>query len=152
MTIKTIDLGPGTLTLGTAPLDIAGQMTNVRLDSAESVTSTDAIPVLSGEEKAGSDKVTHTHTLAGNLFQDLDAAGVVAYSFANAGDWVECTFVPNTALGASIAGEVCPVPITIGGDVTGTAAQRGENPRSDISWRFRPFPGQTTADIFTPGL
>lgn len=149
MTIKTTNLGPGTLSLGAVPLDISGQMTNTRLETAEQVTSTDAIPVLSGEEKAGTDRVTHTHTLAGNLFQDLDAAGVVAYSFAHAGEWVACTFVPNTVEGATVAGQVCPVPITIGGDVTGTAAKPGESARSDISWRFRPVPGDTVADIFT---
>lgn len=149
MTIKTYDLGPGTLTLGSTPLNISGQMTNARVETSESVTTTDPIPVLSGEEKAGTDRVTHTHTLAGNLFQDLDAAGVVAYSFANAGVWVPCVFTPNTAKAAKVTGEVCPVPITVGGDVTGTAAKRGENPRSDISWRFRPT--GTVAAMFTPG-
>lgn len=150
MTIRTVDLGPGSLTLGTIPLDISGQMTSVRLDTSEAVTTTDPIPVLSGEEKAGSDKVTHTHTLAGNLFQDYDAAGVVAYSFANAGKWVACEFVPNSDLGATIEGEVCVIPITVGGDLTGTTERRGENPRADISWRFRPANNGPVSSIFTP--
>lgn len=149
MTINVYDLGPGSLTIGTAPLNIAGQLTNCRLETSESVTSTDAIPVLSGEELAGTDRVDFTHTLAGNLFQDLDAAGVVAYSFAHAGEWVACVFTPSTAEGAVLTGQVSMVPITVGGDVTGTAAKRGPNPRSDFSWRFRPTPGDTVADIFT---
>lgn len=151
MPIKTENLGPGSLILGTgSPLEVAGQLTSCRLDSAENVTSTDPVPVLSGEEQQGTDKVTHTHTLAGNLFQDYDAPGVVAFSFANAGVWVPCTFIPNSDTGATLAGEVRPIPITVGGDITGTAARRGENPRSDISWAFRPAPGDTVADIFTP--
>lgn len=150
MTIHTIDLGPGTLTIGSGALEVSGQLTNCRVDTAESVTSTDPVPVLSGEEKAGSDKVTFTHTLAGNLFQDLRTAGVVAYSFAHAGEWVPVTFTPNTALAASVSGLVSPIPITIGGDITGTAAKRGENPRSDISWRMKPADGETVADMFTP--
>jgi len=147
--IKTIDLGPGSLALGVAPLEAAGQTTSMRLDTAEQVTTTDPIPVLSGEEKAGTDKVTHTHTLAGNLFQDLDAAGVVTFSFVNAGQWVPCVFKPTSGA-ALLTGEVRPIPITVGGDITGTVNKRGENPRSDISWAFRPAPGDTVADIFTP--
>lgn len=147
--IKTVDIGPGSLTLGAANLQIAGQVTSSRLDTSESVASTDPIPVLSGEEKAGTDRVTHTHTLVANVFQDYDAAGLVAFSFANAGQWVDCTLTPNTVDGAKVTGEVCVVPITVGGDVTGTATRRGENPRSDISWRFRPADNGTVASIFT---
>lgn len=150
MTIKTVDLGPGTLTLG-GPLECASQLTNCRVETSESVESTDPIPVLSGEEKAGSERVSHTQTIAGNLFQDLDAAGVVAYSFANAGLWKTCTFTPNTTQAAVVNGEACIVPITVGGDVTGTPGKRGDNLRSDFTWRFRPLPGETVADTFTPG-
>ena len=152
MPIKTYDLGPGTLTIGSGALEVSGQMTNCRMETSESVSSTDPVPVLSGEEKAGSDRVTFTHTLAGNLFQDLDTAGIVAYSFANAGQWVPVTFVPNTSEGASVNDLTSPIPITIGGDVTGTADRRGENPRSDISWRLKPADGDTIADMFTPSV
>lgn len=153
MAIKTVDLGPGSLTLGTGPgLEVSGQLTSCSVETSESVATTDPVPVLSGEEKAGTDKVTHTQTIKGNLFQDLDAAGVVAYSFANAGLWKACTFTPNTVKAAKVDGEVCLVPITVGGDVTGVVGRRGDPLRSDFSWRFRPTTGKTVAQTFTPGV
>lgn len=149
MAIKTYDIGPGTLTVGAAPLNVGAQITSCRVETSESVTSTDAIPVLSGEELAGTERVEFTHTLRANVFQDFDAAGLVAYSYAQAGNWVPCVFTPSTARGMKITGQVCIVPVTIGGDVTGTAAKRGENPRSDITWRLKP--NTTIAAMFTAG-
>ncbi len=137
MAIKTYDLGPGTLTLGVGALQVAAQLTNCRVEASEQVTAVASVPVLSGEELTGDDRVAFTWTLAGNLFQTLDTGEVVAWSWANKGTPQDFAFVPSTAEGASVEGITYPVPITIGGDVTGTAASRGEKPRSDFSWRCK---------------
>lgn len=137
MTIKTYDLGPGTLTLGAGALQVAAQLTSCRVEASENVASSDAVPVLSGEELAGSERITFTYTLAGNLFQTLDTGEVVAWSWTNKGTAQAFAFVPSTAEAASVEGFTYPVPITIGGDVTGTAGNRGDKPRSDFSWRCK---------------
>jgi hypothetical protein len=135
MAIKKYNLGPGTLTLGAGALAVEGQLRNCRVEAAEQVTTTEAIPVLSGEELAGSDRVTFTWTLAGTLLQDLEAAGVIDWSWANKGTEQPFTFVPNTVEGRQVSGICKPVPITIGGDVTGTAANPGDPAQSDFTWR-----------------
>lgn len=139
MTIKVYDLGPGTLKLGTSgsSLNIEAQLRNCRVESAEQVTSTDPKPVLSGEELTGNDKVTFTWTLAGTLFQDLSAAGIIDWSWANRATWTPFEFVPSTSAGRVVKGSVSPVPIMVGGEVTGTAEKRGDNPTSDFSWRAK---------------
>lgn len=145
MPIKTTHLGPGILTLGAGALAVSGQITNCRIEVSESVTTTDPIPVLSGEELAGSEKVDHAYVLAGGLLQDLDAGGVIDWSWTNKGTPQPFTFVPSTAAGRQVAGITTPVPITIGGDVTGTAAKPGEPARADFSWRCK---GGDVAPVF----
>lgn len=135
--IKTVNLGPGTLTLGAGPLAVEGQLRNCRVEAAENVTTTEAIPVLSGEELAGSERVSFNWTLAGTLLQDLDAAGVIDWSWTNKGTEQPFTFVPNTAEGREVSGICKPVPITIGGEVTGTAANPGAPLQSDFTWRCK---------------
>lgn len=137
MAIKTVHLGPGTLKLGSGPLAVAGQITNCRVEVAENVTTGTAIPVLSGEELAASERIDFAYTLAGNLLQDLDAGGVVDWSWQNKGTEQPFEFVPSTAAGRQVSGITFPVPITIGGDVTGTAAKPGDPARSDFSWRCK---------------
>lgn len=140
MAIKTQYLGPGTLTLGTGPLAVSGQITNCRVEASESVTTGTAIPVLSGEELAASERVDHSFTLAGNLLQDWAAGGVVDWSWINAGTEQSFSFVPSTAAARKVSGTIYPVPITIGGDVTGTAAKPGDPARSDFTWRCKGKP------------
>lgn len=137
MTIKTYNLGPGTLTLGAGALAVQGQITNCRVSAAEAVTAGAAIPVLSGEELEASERITFNWTLAGNLLQDLDAGGVIDWSWTNKGTEQPFTFVPSTAEGRSVEGICKPVPITIGGDVTGTAANPGDPAKADFSWRCK---------------
>lgn len=128
MPIKTFKMGPGTLKLGVAgATDASAQITNARVEWDESVTSTDAVPVLDGQELAGEDEATYAATLAGNVVQDIDAAGLVAWSWTNKGQVVDFEFVPNTVEGRAVTGQVRVVPITLGGDVK-------QRPRSDISW------------------
>lgn len=127
MAIQSYKPGPGTLTIGVAPLDVSCQVTSMAVEPSESVSSSAAVDVLCGETLAGDDDVTLTYRLKGNLLQDLAAAGVVDYSWVNASDEVPFAFVPSTALGREVAGTVRVVPLKIGGDVKVRAT-------SDLDW------------------
>lgn len=137
MAIKVYDLGPGTLKLGSGLLQVEAQLTNCRVEASETVTAAAAIPVLSGEELAGNEQTRFTWTLAGNLLQDIDAGGVIDWSWTNKGEPEPFTFIPSAAEARQIVGTTFPVPITVGGAVTGTATNRGPNPTSDFSWRAK---------------
>lgn len=129
MTVKSYKLGPGTLTLGAAPLDVSGQITNCRVEASENVTTIgDALELLSGETLAAEESAAYRFTLAGSLVQDLAANGVIDYTWLNKGLEVPFTFVPSTAEGREVTGVVVPIPLTIGGDVK-------SRPTSDFSWR-----------------
>jgi hypothetical protein len=137
MAIKTVHLGPGTLTLGSGPLAVQGQITNCRVQAAEQVASGNRTPVLSGEELEASERITFNWTLVGTLLQDWDAGGVVDWSWTNKGTEQPFVFVPSTAEARSVTGICKPVPITIGGAVTGTAANPGDPADADFSWRCK---------------
>lgn len=133
MPIQSYKINEGTLILGTTPLDVTAQVTSFKVSASEEVTSTDAIPVLSGEEIAAEEEASNKFALEGNLLQDLSVAGVVAWSWANAGTWQPFVFVPNNALDRAVGGLCCPVPLEIGGDVKA----RGT---SDLTWRIQGTP------------
>lgn len=124
---STYKVGPGLLTLGTAPLDISAQMTACTVDPTEEVKTEEDIPVLSGDVVAGVDEVSQAYRLKGNLLQGLAVAGVVDFTWTNAGEVVPFTYVPNTAEGRSVTGQVRVVPLAIGGTVK-------ERARSDFDW------------------
>lgn len=135
MTIQSYKLGPGTLKLGTGgTLDVSAQVRACTVTPAENVTTTDDLPVLSGEVLTGDSFATYTYTLTGTLIQDLAAAGVVDYSWTNAGVEVDVEFVPNTVEARKVTGTVRMVPIAIGGEV-GAA-----RPTSDFTWTFTETP------------
>lgn len=127
MTIQSYTMGPGSLTLGAGPLSVEGQVAAFKVEATENVKKTDPQPMLSGEDKLTADKVTLEWTASGKLQQDLAAAGVITYSWTNAGDEVAFTFVPNTAEGRKVTGTLRLVPIAIGGD-------SGSDPQSDVKW------------------
>ena len=129
MPINSDLLGPGTLTLGTGALEVASQLTSCRVNVSENVETGDKVKVLSGEELAADESVDFTYTLEGNFLQDLAAAGVVDWSWTNAGTEQEFTFVPNTARGRQVSGIVKPVPVSIGGDEVDARMA------SDFTWR-----------------
>jgi hypothetical protein len=132
MTIKTYQLGPGTLTLGSGALEVNAQVSKCELNVKENVTDfgTKPVKVLSGEVRATvvDEFIEFSFTLDATLFQDLAASGAVAWSWEHAGTEQPFTFTPNTALGASYEGTIKPVPINVGGDV-------GPDATADISWR-----------------
>lgn len=129
MTINAYKVGPGTFTLGAGPLAVSSQVTSMSVVFSEKVKETDPVPVLSGEELPGSSSASLTFRLKGKLLQDLAAAGIVDYSYTNAGETVVFNYVPNTAEDRKVSGYVRVIPITIGGDVSTT-----ESAQSDIDW------------------
>lgn len=140
MTIHAYKVIEGTLSLGAGPLAVEAQVLAVSLVPSEKVKETDPIPVLSGEELAGDSSSSITWRLKFKVFQDLRAAGLVAYTFTNSGESVPFTLVPtgDAAHDASFAGNVWVVPITVGGDVSKT-----DRAQSDVDWRLDGDPTPT---------
>ena len=131
MPISSYKMGPGTLTLGAAAdlIDLSCQMTNLRVEPSETVKSTDAVPVLCGEELPAEESASYSFRMKGTLLQDLAAAGACDWTWEHRGEEHVFTFVPNTVAGRSITGTVRVAPIVIGGDVDKT-----KRPTSDIDW------------------
>ena len=139
MPIVSDQLGPGTLTLGSGPLDVSLQVTSCRLVTSENVTRTEVVKVLGGEELPATESVTFSQTLAGSFLQDLSAAGVVQWSHDQAGVDNAFSFVPNTARGRKVEGVLSPIPLDFGGEEV-----EGAPMSSDFTWRV-------TGDGTTPG-
>lgn len=116
MTVKTITVGPGTLTIGDAAelTNFSGQVTACRL--VPNITKEDPINVLSGEQVPG-DR-TEAFTLTGTLLQDFgDAESTTEWLWEHRGEVHDFTFAPSTAKGREITGQLEVEPIEIGGDV-----------------------------------
>lgn len=130
MAIVSTKLGPGTLKLGTAGAeDVSCQVRACSVNPTENVESAEAIPVLCGEEIAAEESVSYSYTLSGTVLQDLTAAGMVDYTWTNAGEEVDFEFIPVTALARKVTGTVRLVPLTIGGEVSKT-----DRITSDFEW------------------
>ncbi len=120
-------LGPGSLSIGEvgSPVDFSCQVVNCQVTWDNS--KDDDIVVLCGDTVAGAK--TYTAQLTGNLLQDqADPDGIVRYSWANKGTVVPFIFVPNTADGVEVTGEVTLDPIAVGSDTAGA------NMASDFTW------------------
>jgi hypothetical protein len=133
MTTQSYKYGNGTLLLGTAPLDVTAQMTKASVQAKENVDTIDAIPVLDGTEIAEEEEVTYDWTLSGSLLQDLTAAGVVDWSWEEAGNEHPFVFVPHNPALRGVSGTVIVAPLTIGGEVT----KPRNRPQSDFEWRIK---------------
>ena len=132
MAIKSYKLGPGTLTLGAGGtlLAVSSQVRSTTIKAAEKVEKSDAIPVLSGEELAGSESTSYEWTITGTFLQDITLAGVVDWSWTNKGTEQAFLFVPSTTLARKATGLLIPAPLDFGGDVDLT--KRAE---STFTWR-----------------
>lgn len=111
--------GPGTLTLGGTEFSM--QLRNCRVEPTENVTEEEDLDLLDGTTLAGEDDVTRTYTLSGTAVQDLNDTGLLAYTWANAGDEVAFVFTPKTARTAAVSGTCRIVPLVIGGDANARA-------------------------------
>lgn len=145
MVINHTELGPGTLILGAGALAVEAQLLSCKVVPTENVTTRAARKVLSGEELAESSSATYSATLQGTFLQDLgQAAGVVAWSWANKGTEQAVEYVPNeTVLGTpnGVSGLIIPVPLQVGGD------EMEADLEADFTWRFAEFP--TLGDLVT---
>jgi hypothetical protein len=129
MPVKTYKLGPGTLKLGEAgATDISCQVRSMRVRCNVSVQRTDAVPVLCGESVPGTVTRTYEWTLEGAVLQDIDAAGMLEWTWANKGTVQDFEFVPNTAKGRKCTGATVVAPLELGGELGGA------RPESPISW------------------
>lgn len=128
-TPASFKMGPGTVKLGPAGVqNISIQVTSFTVQFTESVETVAAVPVITGDELPAEETPSVAWAVAGNVIQDLAAAGVVAYSWTNAKQELALEFIPSTADGRKVTGTIVMVPINLGGD----AKQR---PQSDFTWR-----------------
>lgn len=132
MTVNSTKIGPGVLSFETGtPRPFQAQCVACELQVTEVVASTDAVPVLSGETLAASDTATYTYALAVTFLQDEGqtvTAGIVGYSWANAGQTKPFTFTPSNAAAAGTktwSGNCRIKPLNIGG-------KAGDNGQSDV--------------------
>lgn len=135
--VNSYKMGPGTLKIGAGPLDVSAQVTACKVAASENVDESDEIPVLSGDEIPAEEDVTLSWAISGTFVQDLALAGVVAYTWDHASEWVTFTFVPNTAADREITGQCRLIPLDAGGDVK-------SRPTSDFEWAARGAGGAGT--------
>lgn len=130
MAVTPNKFGPGTFTLGPADtpiIDVSCQVSSLTVEWDSD--SEDDINVLCGDTVAGG--TTFTASVNGTLLQDLDkteAEGIVYYSWDHKGETVAFTFTPNTAIGATVTGNLVLIPLTVGGD------EFGATMTSDFEW------------------
>lgn len=128
MAIQSFKMGPGSLTFGVGGAQVASaQVTKCAVECDESVSTAEAVPVLSGEELAAEDTVALSWKLTGTVIQDIAAADLVAYTWDNASVEVPFSFIPNTVEDRGVTGTVRVVPLALGGDVNARNT-------SDLSW------------------
>lgn len=134
MAILSHKLGPGSLEFGSGPLDASSQANKIEVQFEEAVETEEAIPMLSGEEQPEEETPSYKAKLVATFLQDtLADSGLIAYSWAHAGENVPCRFVPNDALEREVTGTVCMVPINLGGEVK-------KRNTSDVTMRFIGMP------------
>lgn len=135
MPISSRKLGPGQLVLGAGAMEVSAQLTKCKISPSESVTSTDALKVLSGEKLDGEEEATYTFTIEGTFLQDdPGVSSVVDWSWTNMGTEQAFVFVPNTESGREASGILTPVPLAIGGD------EVDQRMTSDFTWRIKGTP------------
>lgn len=128
MTINSTKIGPGTLTIAT--IAFAAQCRSATVQVVENVDSTDKVDVLSGETLAQQDTATYSYSFAVTFLEDLGqpaASGIVAYSWANAGQVKAFVYTPSSAAAAGSKTwtfNARVVPLNVGGDVQNQAAQQ----------------------------
>jgi hypothetical protein len=134
------------LFLGTANVfDVTAQLRKCTVSAKENVEKTDDIPVADGTEIAGEETATLEWTIAGSLLQDLAAAGVIDWTWLNAGTEKAFMLVPSSAALRGVKGTIKRiVPLTVGGDVT----KPRNRPESDFEWLIK---GTPIFGVYNPG-
>lgn len=130
MPIESYQLKDGTLSFNDGtPFDVSMQVTGVKLNPSENVSTVEARKVLGGDELAARDTASYTYTLSGSFIQSLEADGVVLWSWENEGAEVGFTFIPNDVAARQWTGTVRVIPLTVGGD------DIEAEPESEFEWR-----------------
>lgn len=135
MTIHSYLLGPGELELGAVPLDASSQMRQVLVKATEKVTTSEDIPVLSGETLEGTESVDYDWTITLTFLQDVSDNGTLDWSWENKGTSQAFKFTPSTAEGRACTGTLVPVPLDLGGTIDKT-----KRPESTTTWRIKGSP------------
>lgn len=115
MAVKVLTVGPGVLTIGDSGslTNFESQVTSCRL--VPSVDNDDPINVLSGEQVAG-DR-TESFTLEGSILQDFgDVESTTEWLFTHRGETHPFKFIPATAKGKQVTGNLQVEAVEIGGD------------------------------------
>ncbi|WP_115685952.1 hypothetical protein [Corynebacterium senegalense] len=122
---KLLTLGPGSFIIGDigSTLDLSCQLTAFSIEWE--VDAEDPEPTLCGGMIGGAR--AYTATAKGTVFQDIEADGVIDWSWKHKGSEVPFKFVPAETEKALVTGRVVVDPITLGGDV------RTRN-KSDFEW------------------
>lgn len=133
-------LGPGLLTVGSAPNDFSCQVTAARVEW--NVDEGDDVVVLCGDTVPGAR--TYSASLTATILSDLaktPGPGIVEHSWTAKGTQEPFVFTPNTAAAKSVTGTVILDPISVGGD------ESGQNMSSDFEWAIvgTPVIGPATA-------
>lgn len=128
MPVQSYTLGPGVFTIGDGGLAVEAQLSKLKVSWSESVKAGDDLNLLDGGQLTGEESATYRATIAGSVVQDLAVGGFVAFTWANKGEEVPFTFVPNETLGRAVTGTCVPVPVEVGGDVK-------TKPSSDFTFR-----------------
>lgn len=119
-------LGPGTLTLGTVPMEVGFQIAALALTPA--VNSTDGTPTLA--VPAPEPEMKTDYTLDGSAINDFAAiAGLQRYAYDHDGETAAFVWTPNSedAAPATLTGECQIRAFPMGGKV-------GEQLVTDFSW------------------
>lgn len=129
MTATVTKLGPGTVSIGEVGTEVDFSCQVVGAVVEWSSDKDDDVTVLCGDTISGA--ITFSATFSGSILQDLaDDAGIVAYTWTNKGATVPLVFVPSTEAGKQVSGDVTLIPLSVGGDETGS------NLTSDFEWAF----------------
>ncbi|MEU3475350.1 hypothetical protein [Rhodococcus sp. NPDC006774] len=139
-------LGPGSLVInapggGSVALDISCQISNLVISAKGD--SEDPTPTLCGGAVAGAR--TYAWTMAGAVFQDVQADGLIDWTWRNAGAETGFTFIPDTTGQAKVTGTVMVDPVGLGGDVKKRNTSEFEwNISGDPVFTAQPATGGTT--------
>ena len=143
-------LGPGTLNLGSVgtTLDLSCQITEITIEAKGD--SEEPEMTLCGDVESGAR--TYSWTMNITAFQDMEADGVIDFTWKHAGKELPFKFVPESSGKAAVTGRVVIDPVTIGGTV-------GQKNKSEAEWVISGAPnfsptgaaGTTSTNIGTTG-
>lgn len=134
---KIHKLGPGTFVLGSVgtQLDLSCQLTNFKV--AADANAEDSEAVLCGDDIAG--QRNYTWTISGAAFQDIEADGLIDFTWKHAGTEMPFKFVPDAATNAAVTGRVTVDPVEFGGDVN-------TKNKSEFEWQTVGTPNFTASE------